>query len=288
MKVLVIGASGFTGSYLYDLFKQKYKIVGSSRKDGSFINLDLSNAGECKKMLEEVKPDLISLSAGITHMDLCEEKPEETRKINVLATEIIVDYCLKNNTKLIFFSTDAVFDGENGPYTEDDKINPTSEYGKQKYESEQIIKKLKNYLIIRTTTIYGWDNRRTNFIARLIDTLNEGKEFKTPIDQTYTPTYVVDLAKITVVLVEKDFNGIINVAGPDFISRYDFALKACEVFDLKKDLVKPVKTSDLNQMAPRLKKGGLICKKLKDKFNIEVRSVEEGLNDMFNTKNNYF
>lgn len=287
MKILVIGAAGFTGGYVYRLGSKKHEMSGTSMAgEEGFEKLDLST-GEGREVLEKACPDAIVLAAGVTNMDYCEEKPEETWKANVGGTQIVADYCKKSGCKLVFYSSDAVFDGATGPHSEGEPYEPKSEYARQKVEAEKIISKLDNHLIMRTSSVYGWDPRRTNFVARLYDALKAGKEFKAPSDQSYTPTYVFDLAGATLKLVEKGAKGAIHAAGPDFISRLDFAKAAAEELGLDSSLIKEVKTEDLAQKAYRPSKGGLKCAKLAS-FGVKMRGIRECLSDMRETQETVF
>jgi len=285
MKILVIGAGGFTGSYLFRLLSEKYEVIGTSTHNKSFEKLELSQFNETYKKLKKISPDVIYLPAGITNMDYIENNPMNTRKINVLGAANIVNYCKESNCRMVFFSSDAIFDGKSGPYSENSNPNPISEYGRQKLEAENFVKKLKNSLIIRTSSLYGWDNRNLNFISRLIGSLKSNMEFKAPTNQFYTPTYVVDLAYAALKLLEKDLAGTYNIAGPDFMSRHQIALNFCKVFGFKKELVAPVKSPQLGQTAKRPKYAGLINKKAEKELGIKFRSLKEGLKDMLKNQN---
>lgn len=286
MRALIIGATGFIGSYLHGTFKKKYEVTGTSTYDGNFRNLDMSKFDKTCKILKEINPDVICLPAGMTNLDYVEKHPAESRKVNVLGTKNIADYCKSRNCRLIFFSSDAVFNGKKGPYSENEKPNPVSVYGRQKLEAEDIVKKLDDFVIIRTSSVYGWDKKRLNFVSRLIESLKSNKEFKAPIDQYYTPTYVLDLANAALRLAGKEFNGVYNITGPDFMNRYEIALNVCKIFKLKKELVIPVKSPQLGQAAKRPKYGGLVNKKAVKELGIKLRSLKEGLNAMLeNAKN---
>tara|TARA_Y100000310_G_scaffold345466_1_gene465309 strand:- start:19605 stop:20483 length:879 start_codon:yes stop_codon:yes gene_type:complete len=285
MKILVIGVGGFTGSYLFNAIKEEHEVIGTSTHNKDFMNLDLSQFDKAYKILEELNPDIICLPAGITNPDFIENHPIETGKVNVLGTKNISDFCKENKCKLIFFSSDAVFDGKNGPYSENDNPNPISEYGRQKLEAENFIKKLDNFVIIRTSSIYGWDKRNLNFVSRIINELKNNNEFLAPIDQHYTPTYVVDIANAVDKFIQKNLNGIYNFTGPDYLSRYDIAMNVCNIFGLKKGLVIPVKSDDLKQTAKRLKQGGLINKKAVKELGIRFKGIKEGLKDMSSDRN---
>ncbi|MBS3096721.1 SDR family oxidoreductase [Candidatus Woesearchaeota archaeon] len=285
MRVLVIGAGGFTGSYLFSIIGRKHEAIGTSTQDKSFRKLDLAEFNETSKILKEIKPNAICLPAGITNLDYIEKNPSKSRKTNVLGTKNIADYCKENKCKLIFFSSDAIFDGNKGPYLENDAPNPASEYGRQKLEAENLVKELDDFIIIRTSSIYGWNKRKLNFVSRLIEELRNGKEVKAPIDQFYTPTYVIDLANASLKLIEKGIIGIYNISGPDFINRYDIAVNVCKIFHFEKKLIIPVKSYDLKQTAKRPKYGGLISKKAAKELGMKFKGLKEGLKGMRSMQN---
>ena len=277
MRILIVGASGFTGSYLKKVFSA-YEIIGTSISDNSYLKLDLSDKNNIKNIFKKYNPNIICIPAYKGGMDYIEENPQETRVINVESIKLIVDLILKDSL-LIYYSSDAVFKGDRGPYSENDTIQPQSEYGKQKLDAEKIVKKHRRHLIIRTCSVYGWDPKRLNFVARLIDTIKENKEFEAPIDQFYTPTYIKDLANATKFLVEINKTGTYHVAGNEFISRYELGKKVCDVFKLKKEKLTSVNSKQLKQIAPRATKGGLKnLKILKEGF--KFHTLTEGLQDM--------
>lgn len=280
MNTLIIGASGFIGGYLFDAVNKKHDVIGTSTHDKRFSNLNILKFDKTFKILKDNNPDVICLPAGIINLDYIEKHPAISRKINVLGVKNIMNYCRDYDCKLIFFSSDAVFDGKKGPYGENDAVNPISIYGKQKIEAENIVKKLDNFAIIRTSSVYGWDKKKLNFVSRLIYTLENNKKIEAPTDQFYTPTYVIDLANAAVKLMDKKFNGIYNISGPDFMNRYEIALNVCKIFGFKKELVDGVKSSELNQTAKRPKYGGLINKKAVKELRIRLCRLREGLVDM--------
>jgi len=136
-------------------------------------------------------------------------------------------------------------------------------YGRQKLIAENIIAmRLTNYIIIRTTIVYGWERQGKNFVLRLIRTLQNNQEIKVPTDQIGTPTYAPYLAKTSVQLAESKVKGIYNIAGKDLVNRYDFACEVAKIFKCDKSLIIPVKTNDLHQPAVRPLNAGLKINKV--------------------------
>lgn len=279
-KVLVIGASGFVGKAIYKSLSKRHKVFGTyfeNRKPG-LVKLDIRDKKSVGKIFEKSKPDIVILPAAETNVDLCEIKKRLTYGINVAGTRNIAEPCRKANAKLVYFSTDYIFDGKKGPYKEASIPNPASEYGRQKLKCEQLIRKsLREYIIIRTTVVFGYDPESKNFVMQLARDLKNKVPRKVPVDQYSHPAYIKDLADACAELIEKGRNGIYNVVGDDYLNRYEFALLVCKVFKLDKSLLIPAKTKDIGQRAKRPLKGGLLNDKIKKDIKMKFRPIREAL-----------
>ncbi len=280
MKIAVIGASGFTGSYLASEYAREGNSVikGSHAPQAGYETLDLR--GDLESRLHELAPDFICIPAAISNMDLCEKEPAQTAQTNVEGIRKAASYCKNAGAGLCFFSSDTVFRGNAGPYAETATPDPQSEYGRQKLAAEEITATVPWHLIIRTSSIYGWDQRGKSFMARLVSELSAGRPYSAPVDQRYTSTYVVDLARATALLTQKKTIGIVHVAGPDMVSRYDLARTAARKLGLDETKIVPVKTSELGQVAPRPSNGGLTCSRLAKETGYAMRGIDAGLEDM--------
>jgi dTDP-4-dehydrorhamnose reductase len=168
---------------------------------------------------------------------------------------------------------------KNGPYDENAIPNPINYYGRTKLASENEIKIGGiRFAILRTNVLYGvGKNVKSNFALWLYNKLSSGEKIKVVTDQIGNPTYVDDLAFAILKVVEFDKEGIYNVGGKDFVSRYDFALKLAEIFSFDHELIIPVKTSELNQVAPRPLKSGLITLKAEAELGLKPYGVEDGI-----------
>jgi dTDP-4-dehydrorhamnose reductase len=240
--------------------------------------LDVTNEKEVNNSIKGSNPLVVFMPAALTNVDYCETHPEEAYNVNVNGVKNVVKASNSLGARLIYFSTDYIFDGENGPYDEEAPANPISIYGLQKLEAEHYIALFaKDYLIIRTTVVYGWERQGKNFIYRLVNSLSKGTPVKVPIDQVGSPTYANNLSQIAVHLSETTLSGVINITGPSQISRYEFAKKAANIFHLDEDLVIPVQTESLSQPARRPKQAGLLTNKVTAISAIPVTNYEEGL-----------
>jgi dTDP-4-dehydrorhamnose reductase len=282
MNHLIIGASGFIGNNLYVLLKKMGKnVIGSyySNPIKDLINLDMMSSDNLDQIFDDYHPKYVYMPAYIPNVEYCEEN-EEPNIINKKGTKNVVKFCEQYNSKLIFYSSDYIFDGKYGPYLETDKPNPLNKYGEDKLYGENEVKKLEDYLILRTTVVYGYDKSSKNFLMTFAKALLNGKTQKVPFDQIGSPTYVDDLSKITIKLVEAGCKGIYNVVGPDLCSRYVFALKIARFFGLNSDLIKPVSTLELQQNAKRPLRAGLIIDKIRKEIDAKPMHIDEALKDL--------
>ena len=171
--------------------------------------------------------------------------PKGTRSgptaVNVAATSLIARLCESHRARLVFVSTEYVFDGRRGYYKEDDPPNPVTQYGRTKWEGEQEAAKLAaNWSILRTSIVYGWPHPgKRNFAPWLIEHLRSGHPYHGPTDVYRTPVYVEHLVDGITALVEGDYQGVHHIAGSDWVSMYDFAVAIADTFRLDRGLVIP-------------------------------------------------
>lgn len=170
---------------------------------------------------------------------------------------------------MVYISTDYVFDGKNGPYTEDASVNPISVYGRHKLEAEQmVLKEIPGALVLRITNVYGDEARGKNFIARIVQQCEEGKELtlKLPYDQFASPTNAWDIARAMFVLLRDGKSGIYHTGSTDFMNRVELALTVLKHFpDAKYQLI-PLDTASLQQPAARPLIGGFVCMKFRKEY----------------------
>src|SRR5215831_6757708 len=188
---LVIGASGLAGQSLVRTIRDRgQNVVGTyaSRPRDGLRLLDFTNAGQISECFSALRPKTIYLAAALTHVDYCEEHPEEAQRRNLDGPKLIAQEAARLGAKLIFYSTEYVFDGKNGPYDEEARPEPLSVYGKIKLAAEEAIRDLcADALIIRTTVLYGWDTESVNFAMQIYSRVKSGAEMTIPIDQIGNP-----------------------------------------------------------------------------------------------------
>ncbi|MBS1519303.1 MAG: SDR family oxidoreductase [Bacteroidetes bacterium] len=288
MKVFITGANGLLGQAVTSIFTREtdHELILTSVEDSSYLEyghtycvLDITEKEDVKKLIYFHEPDVIINCAAYTNVDKCETERELSWRINVDGVKNLIIAAKKIGSKIIHFSTDYIFDGKNGPYDELSKPNPVSFYGREKLASENaLVTSDIRFAIIRTLVLYGIGNNvKPNFALWMIDELKNNRPVNIVTDQISNMTMIDDLAYGTLKIAEKDASGIYNISGPDILSRYDFALKLCEVFKYDKNLVKPVTTESLKQPAPRPLKSGLIILKAQSELGFNPMDTLEGL-----------
>ena len=278
MNVLIIGASGQLGSALIKLFPREEvagTYCGNSQPD--LINLDITKADEVNEVLSRLKPAVVIHTAAMTHVDKCEGLPKRAEAINVVGTKNLFNACEAIGAKLVFISTYSVFDGKKGYYAEGDAVNPLNHYSLTKVAAEKIVLQNDNNLVIRPSKIYSYGEDQRNFVARLVTSLLEGKEFPVSNDQFNNPISSEDLAIGTKKLLDTGAFGIYHVGGSDYVSNYSFAMAVAEVFDLPKSLLLSKSSEELNAPAPRPKNCALITEKFFLRTNFAPRSIYQNL-----------
>tara|TARA_Y100000782_G_scaffold111521_1_gene139785 strand:- start:14950 stop:15831 length:882 start_codon:yes stop_codon:yes gene_type:complete len=273
MKIIILGASGLVGSNCFRYFntKEELETVGTyfsypAKDTVKFNTLELTDPENFD--IDSFNPDVILHCGALTWVDYCEEHPDESFEKTVKSTQNAIELAKRFNAKLVYISTDYVFDGKNGPYTETDAINPLSVYGKHKLEAEQLVEKLNDYLILRITNVYGDEERNKNFIARMLDNVkkDEDMELKLPFDQYATPVNAADIARAMYLLLKDGKKGIYNIASTDFLNRVQLAMHVLKYFPQHKIKIEPVTTDVFNPPADRPLTGGLITTKFLSEY----------------------
>ena len=313
MNILITGASGFLGKKIYDKLKenQSNRLVGtySSDRDGKirelrdnrdfqdFLKFDISEESSVDKLDKEVmkrfgkKPDFVIHCAAMTDVDYCELHKEEAHLINAKGTESLAKHFKQG---FIYISTDFVFDGEKGNYSEKDLPKPPNHYALTKYLGEKAVQEnCDDYMILRVAVLYGASSNKKKFTNWAVDQLKGKNTIRVVTDQICTPTLIDDIAsglKRLIIIKKGDESkkekkyannkrgepNIFHVAGSQKLSRYDMALEIADTFGFDRKLIIPIKSSDLNQVAKRPKDSSLDISKIK-KLGIKMSSFQEGI-----------
>jgi dTDP-4-dehydrorhamnose reductase len=292
MKVLIIGASGLVGGNIYEFFSEvtNWELTGTynSFPSDRLVYFDASNSSNWSEIITDTPWDIIIHTGALTHVDQCEADPLRSEILTVDSTNNLVNFASKIGSKFIYISTDYVFDGTAGPYSESDNTNPLSVYGKHKLQSENIITgNLTNYLIIRITNVYGKEVRNKNLLARIIQEIINKNElvYQMPFDQFSTPINAIDVARALLYLIKDDKKGLYHLASTDLVNRVQF-LQKLNFYLGQRFTVVPVATAKLNQTAKRPLLGGLLAKKFLSQYpNFEFSNLDSYLKSLVQSRN---
>lgn len=274
MKILITGANGQLGHALYWRLLNKAELFLTDKGEAFFdssnknyASVDITLSSEVKKIVQKFQPDYVINCAAFTNVDACEREKELSWKVNVKAVEHLAYLSRIYHFHLIHFSTDYIFDGEKGLYDVDDRPNPINYYGKGKLASENFVKaQAEAFTIVRTNVLFDfYPNLKNNFVTWVIRNLAQNKAINVVIDQFNNPTYAKDLAVMIDSILERGIQGIYHSGSREYLNRYEIAKLIAEIGEFDSNLIHPIQTSELNQLAKRPLKGGLnIYKSIQD------------------------
>lgn len=248
-----------------------------------YFTLDITDGVAVNDFILSHQPDVIIHGAAMTQPDPCELNKIECWNVNVTATRFLTDAANKINARFIYISTDFVFDGVNGPYKETDEPGPVNYYGSSKLAAEKVVMESKlHWSIVRTVLVYGniLVGNRSNIISWVKDNLSQGKPIKVVSDQWRTPTYVEDLAKGILLVLEKNAEGIYHISGEEGMSPYDMAVATADYLHLDKSLMTKVNADTFTQPATRPLRTGFVIDKAKKELGYQPISFKEALKMM--------
>jgi len=280
-KILIIGGSGLLGSKISELFPEAfatYNTTHITRKNA--FKLDISDRDSLKFALDKFEPNTIIVTAALTDVDKCEIHPELAAAVNTEPFNYITSYLKQRKGRLIQISTDYVFSGEKGNYSESDERKPINVYGKTKKEAEDIIINSGiNYSLVRTSGIFGINEStgKDNFFTWIYNNLRTGKEIRLVTDQIYSPVLNSVLAEAIYEIHEREINGIIHFSSLDAISRFEFGTLVAEIFNLRKERIYPARMEDMTWIAKRPKNSSLSIIKALTSMSLKPIRVSEEL-----------
>ena len=257
MRIFITGGSGLLGSKIAEIALRNYEVYTgychNKPEFGEPVKLDLTKERDLE-VIYKIKPKVIIHTAALTNVDECETNKELAYKINAEGTRRVVEIAKDLGAFFVYVSTDYVFSGDKGMYKEEDEPNPIDYYGYTKLLGEKHCD-----CIARPCVIYGAKpaSGKVNFTLWLIDKLMNGEEVKIVTDQFITPTLNTNLAKMLLEIAERELKGIFHTAGATRVSRYEFALRIADKFELDKDLIIPSRMEELNWIAYRPKDSSL-------------------------------
>lgn len=252
-----------------------YRIPGCQ-----MVPLDIRNRQEVMSAISGIKPAVVIHTAAVVNVDYCEEHPEEAWDTNVIGTENVALSAKEAGARLIYISTDSVFDGEKGMYAETDTPHPVNTYGRSKLEGEGKVQQcLPDALIVRTA-FYGWSPNQSNrpsLSEWVVTNLRQGKILNMFTDVFFSPIFTSNLSAVITALYDKDGTGIYHVGGRERCSKFAFGLAIAAAFGLDKSLIRPCSIADAGLKAPRPKDISLDVAKVAGVLKNRLLDVKEGI-----------
>ncbi len=271
LRAVVIGGSGQIGGWLLrTLAARGHQAVGtySTVAYPGLTHLDAANLDAAATWVRDQRPDVVFYPAGFTWVDGCERDPAKAHSANVEQPLNLARAAADSGARFVYFSTDYIFDGVSGPYTETSPTRPLSVYGQSKLDGEHALAEAlgDRQLTARTAWVFGPERQGKNFAYQLAKALSAGKTLEAPTDQISNPSYGPDVAQAVVTLVEAGHSGLFHVAGPEAMNRVAFAQALATGFGLDPNLIVGKTTAELGQGAPRPLTGGLSSPRLEALF----------------------
>jgi UDP-4-amino-4,6-dideoxy-N-acetyl-beta-L-altrosamine transaminase/dTDP-4-dehydrorhamnose reductase len=279
-KMLITGVSGLLGSNLAYYFKDRYDILGTYLRNSVLISgiscakCDVTVSSDVNYIVSEFDPEIIIHCASLTDIDSCEKNKTATENVNIFGTKNIVSSILKDECKIIYISTDAVYDGLKGDFSESDKVRPQNYYGMSKYEGEKEVLRKQDSLVVRTN-IFGWNIQSKKSLGEwFLDELISNNAIDGFSDAYFSTIYTMELAKVLDLAISIDLKGLYNCGSEDSCSKYDFGLKIAELFGLDKGLIRSIFINDSEFKASRGKDLSLNVSKIQKHLGYRLPSID--------------
>ncbi len=282
--MLIIGASGVVGRSLAKNCLSHFEVTGTyfnHNYNPDFIKLrklDLTQYRDIEECLDEVQPYVVVHSAGMTDVQQCQENTEAAEEVNFRATAQLAAFCKEKGIRLVYLSSDQVFDGEKGNYNEDEEPSPKNHYGKTKYDAEKAVKSIcENYVIARLNLIYGHGEAvKKTFTDRILIANWAQKTYPIFAGQVRSPLSLDVASRAIRELADSEFIGTLNLGGLEAIDRWDFALKLIAFLKIDPSVIEKAQPDDkIKELYPI--NTSYDTSKAQQEIKTELLSIDEGL-----------
>jgi dTDP-4-dehydrorhamnose reductase len=247
VKVVILGKDGLLGKTLLDLFSRHFQTLGLGHRD-----MELSDPKKVAEKLGALDPEWVIHASGYTSVEAAEKEPEKVRAVNVEGTKKVAEICHALGASLIFFSTDYVFDGSlKRPYREEDPVHPLGEYARSKWEGEEWVRNLlpDTHTIVRSARLFG--PKKGNLVQMVVDLGKDNPPLRVEKDQVGSSTYVGDLARATLKILEKNLRGTYHVVNRGFCTWYELARETGRLLGKDPARITPASAAEIGRHAPR-------------------------------------
>lgn len=286
---LVTGVSGLLGlNFALAVDGKKHQVTGVANTAplmwATFKNFqaELTKQGVIEELIETHKPDVILHCAAMANVDACENDPQLAHEVNAELPGLIATACQKHSVRMIHISTDAVFDGSRGNYTEEDEPNPLSVYAQTKLDGERAVLAANSDALITRVNFYGWSAAGNRSLAEnFVNKLSEGSGMMGFTDILFCPMNILDLSTLLVEVSALDLHGIYHMVGPEAMSKYEFGKRIAEKFGFDPALIKPVSIHESSLKAARSPNLTLSTEKLRAALGHDLPDFAGGLQKFY-------
>lgn len=286
-KLLITGASGLLGNNLAWYFARTFDVLGLYNTHPVVIpgvrteRCDLTNRNACHRALEGFGPDVVIHCASLANVDQCESDPERSECLNATLTRQIADALEGTGAQLVYISTDSVYEGTHGRYTEEDPVLPLNVYGKTKWEGEKPVLERPGGLVLRTN-LFGWNIQDKKSLGEwILGELAAGRPIDGFRDALFSTIYTLELARIIDVAIRQKLSGLYNCGSSDSCSKYEFALKIADRFGFDRSLVRPISIDDFRFRARRGKNLSISTSKIEAALGYRMPTIDRSVDEFY-------
>jgi len=286
-RLLVTGFGGFVAGSVVKQAGVEWDVIALSRKriincrdDITHFQFDLREYDRLRQVIEEVQPAVVIHSAAIANIDVCQHHQEEAETVNVGVTRHLAELCRQQGARMVFCSTDTVFDGMQGMYIEADVAHPLNFYAETKVRAEQIAQaELDDIVVARLSLVMGFPliGAGNSFLASMVASFQQGNSVPVPENEIRTPIDVVTLGRALLELAGSDFTGVLHLAGNTRLNRYEMAIQIADRLGFPRELVKCTNSNAMPDRAPRPDDVSLDNSKAKHVLTTPMLDLSEGL-----------
>lgn len=281
--IYITGIAGLLGNAIVKELKDQYLITGADRNNVDiwgckYEQLDLLDFDSVRKSIQLIKPDVIIHAAACVNVDMCESNSILAKRMNVELTKVVVEVAKEIGAKIIYISSDAVFDGKSEKlYDENDLTNPINEYAKTKLLGERVALEKDDTLVLRTN-FYGLNIRDKKSIGEwVVDALKQNETINMFEDIFFSPLLTSELSSIIGLCIEKDLIGIYHACATGAISKYEFGVAIKEIFGIESGIINRTNSDSADFIAKRSKHMGMSNKKIREALNISISTPRHGI-----------
>ena len=291
MKILITGGSGLLGKALIETQNPKFKIIATYVGEYTMKNydnieyhkLDIRDYIAYEQLFQQFRPDVTIHTAGIGSPDYAETNRKETWDMNVEGTRHISALCEKNGSRLVYISSNGIYDGEMAPYGEEDLPVPVNYYGEVKLQAEKILMKVSiPYAIVRPILMYGWNHpfERSNIATYALERFNKDLKIQVYDDVFVTPLFSISCGKTIWKIIKDERYDVFNIAGSERVSIYQMVKRLANIFEFEEDLVEPVRQGFFNELVKRARDTSFKTDKMQAVLGMKALTLNEGLEAM--------